>query len=59
MKSLTNECDTEISVEDGQEIVTMMDSCDVNCPHGEVHHIEGFSEVFAFVCGYCAESVAL
>ncbi len=54
-----NECGAIIPPEDVQRIVMEMESVEVSCPHcGKVNHIEGFSEVYAFVCRYCGHSTA-
>jgi hypothetical protein len=37
-----------------------MASVEEKCPHcGKVNRIDGFSEVFAFVCRYCGQGVAV
>lgn len=54
-----NECGAVVSKKDVARIVIEMESTDVSCPHcGKVNHIDGFSEVSAFV-RFCGEGVRL
>ena len=53
-----NECGVSVSKDDVARLVLEMESCEATCPHcGKVNRIDGFSEVFAFVCRYCGQSV--
>ena len=55
-----NECDAVIPSEDVQRVVMEMPSAEETCPHcGKVNHINGFSQVFAFVCRFCGEGVSV
>jgi RNase P subunit RPR2 len=55
-----NKCRAIVSKEEVARIVMQMESCEATCPHcGRVNHIEGFSEVFAFVCRYCGQGVSV
>lgn len=55
-----NECDAVVPIEDVQRAVMQMESCDATCRHcGRVNEINGFSEVFAFVCSYCRAGVSI
>ena len=50
----------EVPVEEVQRVVLQMESCEATCPHcGKLNHIDGFSEVYAFVCRHCGEAVTL
>jgi len=56
---LCNECGAIVSKEDVARVVVEMESTDATCPHcGRVNSIDGFSEVYAFVCRYCGRGVA-
>jgi hypothetical protein len=40
--------------------VLEMESCEQTCLHcGKPNQIDGFSQVFAFVCRHCCEGVTL
>jgi transposase-like protein len=53
-----NECGAVIPPEDVHRVVMEMPSAKETCPHcGTVNQIEGFSEVFAFVCRHCGRGV--
>ena len=55
-----NECGAVIAAEDVQRIVMEMPSVEEICPHcGKVNQINGFSEVYAFVCLHCGQGVSL
>ena len=48
-----------IPPEDIQRVVMEMPSVEETCPHcGKLNRIDGFSQVFAFVCRFCGEGVA-
>ena len=57
---ICNECGATVSKEDVARLVLEMESTDETCPHcGKLNHIEGFSQVLAFVCRHCAQGVTL
>jgi DNA-directed RNA polymerase subunit RPC12/RpoP len=59
-KFTCNECEAIIPVQDVQRVVLEMESTEATCPHcGQASHIDGFSEVFAFVCRHCQKGVGL
>lgn len=54
-----NECGAVIQPDEVQRVVMEMPSVEETCPHcGKVNRIEGFSQVFAFVCRHCGQGVA-
>ena len=57
---ICNECSAIVSKEEAARIVLEMESVDEVCPHcGKVNRIDGFSEVFAFICRHCGQGVSI
>ncbi len=55
-----NECGAIISAGDVHRVVMEMPSVEETCPHcGRVNQIDGFLQVFAFVCRHCGQGVNL
>ena len=50
-----NECGVVLTKEEVALLIITIESCEATCTHcGTLNEIDGFSEVFAFVCRYCA-----